>query len=145
MLSQFHRVKVKILNFIIKACISGLFLNETQIMFGKNNDLSEITFGQEDFYCDDHKIQTPLITIKNENVIVSSCKTTKWIRNDEENDRTENCYKECLGGKCSSCDKNGSEGYCCRRGFFDGCPDQAILAASAFHHSCVHGEFTFGG
>ena len=63
MLSQFHKVKVKIVNFIIKVCISGLFLNGTQIMFGKNNDLSEITFGQDDFYCDDHKMQTSLITI----------------------------------------------------------------------------------
>ena len=130
------------MNFIIKVCISGLFLNEKQIMFGKNNDLSEVTFGLENFYCDDHKMKTPLITIQNENIIVSSCKTSKWVRNDKENDRTENCYDKCHGGKCSACNKNGNEGYCCRQGIFDGCPDQAILAASPLHHSCVHGKLT---
>ena len=87
-------------------------------------------------------MKTPLISIQDEKVIVSSCKP-KWITSNAENDKTENCWDQCRGGKCSHCDINGNEGYCCRQdsGTFNGlCPDQAILASSTFHHSCVHGR-----
>ena len=88
-------------------------------------------------------MNTPLMTIQNEKVIISSCKTSKWIRSSTENDRTEKCWNECRGGKCSLCDKNGNDGYCCRRDSrnINGlCSDEAILASSAFYHTCVYGK-----
>ena len=61
---------------------------------------------------------------------------TNWI------DDPKKCFYKCGGksGKCSYCNDNGVEGYCCRNDFEDNgdCPDQAMIVAPFKRHSCVH-------
>ena len=56
----------------------------------------------------------------------------------------ENCWANCgrKSGKCSFCDIDGLNGYCCKRDYLDNgdCPSAAILNSPTSHHRCVHGK-----
>ena len=65
---------------------------------------------------------------------------SKWIKNNLDTyDATDKCFQNCNGaGKCSYCDMNGNDGYCCSGDSISKCPDQAIIVSHRFNHECVH-------
>ena len=131
---------------IIKVCISSLYVNGKQVFVGENDDLSEFLLGNDELVCNEKKVTTPLITIQNEKVVASQCKSSKWIRNNfDDDDLSESCFDQCgkKGGKCSVCDADGNEGFCCRgdlMSYNGNCPDAAIMASPNSRYTCVHGK-----
>jgi len=55
-------------------CITRLSLNNTDLLFGKNNNLSSFWIDKNDQFCSNDSMSTTQITITNEQVISSSCK-----------------------------------------------------------------------
>ena len=55
-------------------CITRLSLNNTDLLFGKNNNLSSFWIDKNDKYCSNDSMSTSEITIQNKQVISSSCK-----------------------------------------------------------------------
>ena len=55
-----------------------------------------------------------------------------------------NCFSHCghKSGKCTFCDVDGLNGYCCRNNYFKNgdCPHSAILSAPKNQHGCVHSK-----
>ena len=64
-------------------CINSLHVNDEQILVGKNNDLSNFEFDQENQYeepvCLDNKMRTSSLTIQNGQVVESICKGKSYI------------------------------------------------------------------
>ena len=54
-------------------CISDLYINDEQIIVGKNNDLPNFIMSSEQNICTAEQVRTSLITVKNGKVISSSC------------------------------------------------------------------------
>ena len=60
--------------------ITGLFWNGTKLLVGKNGDNQSFWLNQNKTMCLDNKMITDEITIKNGNVITSSCKSNVHFR-----------------------------------------------------------------
>ena len=54
-------------------CITRLSLNNTDLLFGKNHNLSSFWIDKNDQFCSNNSMSTTQITIANEQVISSSC------------------------------------------------------------------------
>ena len=111
--------------------------------------MAKFSLGHDDTFCDEEEMRTSLITIQNEKVITSQCTVSTWTRNNpNDEDRSESCLTKCgrKDGKCSVCDIDGNEGFCCRGSskYSNGnCPDQAIIVSPYARHACVHGKSQF--
>ena len=96
-------------------CIIGLFINENQLLVGKNNDQESFWMVGADLSCDDSQMKTDRIVIQNAKVASSICESPGFgwpcihFRDDLECLGTslstmthflltyDNCAKECIG------------------------------------------------
>ena len=61
-------------------CITGLFINENQLLVGKNNDQESFWMVGADLSCDDSQMKTDRIVIQNSKVASSICETPGKLR-----------------------------------------------------------------
>ena len=60
-------------NDFIKICITGLFVNDNQLLFGKNSDQKSFWIVSDNFSCADDPMETDGIVIQNSKVVSSFC------------------------------------------------------------------------
>lgn len=58
---------------LFEVCISGLWMNDDQILVGRNKDLPYFVLDSTDNFCTSNKMRTNSITIQNGKVIESQC------------------------------------------------------------------------
>ena len=131
-------------------CITGLYINEEQLLVGKYDDLEGFWLDHDQPNCVDGYMSSSHMIIKNGKVVLSQCKprlTNGWI------ETVADCYlgnrdpSRCKGGYCAEC---GEEGYCCsghnyKPGTGPGnnadnlpaCPQEAVDVITSNHHVCV--------
>ena len=131
-------------------CITGLYINEEQLLVGKYDDLEGFWLDHDQPNCVDGYMSSSHMIIKNGKVVLSQCKprlTNGWI------ETVADCYlgnrdpSRCKGGYCAEC---GEEGYCCsghnyKPGTGPGnnadnlpaCPQEAVDIITSNHHVCV--------
>ena len=54
-------------------CITGLFINDSQLLVGKNDDLQSFWMDSNELYCQDNFLSATQITIQNGQVSDSTC------------------------------------------------------------------------
>ena len=131
-------------------CITSLYINEEQILVGKDDDLEGFWLDHDQPNCVDGYMSSSHMIFKNGKVVLSQCKprlTNGWI------ETVADCYlgnrdpSRCKGGYCEEC---GEEGYCCsgknyKPGTGPGnnadnlpaCPQEAVDIITSNHHVCV--------
>ena len=131
-------------------CITSLYINEEQILVGKDDDLEGFWLDHDQPNCVDGYMSSSHMIFKNGKVILSQCKPrliNGWI------ETVADCYlgnrdpSRCKGGYCEEC---GEEGYCCsghnyKPGTGPGnnadnlpaCPQGAVDVITSNHHVCV--------
>ena len=125
-------------------CITGLFINEKQMIVGKDDDLEAFWIDDDQANCVDGYMSSSHMIFKNGKVVLSQCKprlTNGWI------ETVADCYQKCNGGYCAEC---GEEGYCCSGHNYKpgtgpakndenlpGCPQEAVDIITSNHHVCV--------
>ena len=61
-------------------CITGLFINENQLLVGKNNDQESFWMVGADLSCDDNQMKTDRIVIQNAKIASSICESPGKFR-----------------------------------------------------------------